>query len=145
MNVAWLLAAWVLTAEPSAGLATLLKGPLTPLTIKDVIHEHRADVRKCADARTPAQQTVAGKVVVHFMIGMEGALSHVRLESSTLNEPKLEQCMVNAVKGWRFPKPKHSRVEVNFPFWVGPQKKTPPGREPPDDKAPDESEPDVLK
>ncbi len=140
-----LLLACVLAA-PALGddLQALLKGPLTTDTIKDVIHEHHREVRSCAEARPTDRRSVSGKVVVHFVIELDGALTDVKAASTTVNEPKLEGCLVAAVKRWRFPKPKKGKVEVNFPFQVGPPVKRPPSP-PREDKAPEGEDAELLK
>jgi TonB family protein len=109
-----------LAASSSAELARLLAGPLTPETLKDVVHLHHAEVRACALARSAEKQKVRGRVIVHFTIEPKGTLKDVRKASSTVNELSLESCLVSAVRTWKFPKPKHGLVEVNFPFTVGP-------------------------
>ncbi len=146
MRRSLLLISCVLSAAASAGeLESLLKGPLTQETLKDVIHEHHAEVRRCASERPADRQAVEGKVVVHFVIGLDGKLGDVKVASSTLSEPKLEGCLLGAVKQWRFPKPKHGKVEVNFPFKVGPPGKPPRARPPAEDKEPTGEDAELLK
>lgn len=133
----------------SDNLQALLKGPLNREVIKDVIHEHHREVRQCAEARPGSVRAVQGKVVVHFLIGNTGAVSQVRVASSTLSEPAFEACLTTCVRGWAFPKPKHGAVEINFPFQVGPPSRQAPRKAVlpprPDDQAPSEAEADVLK
>lgn len=132
-----------LAGAPDAGPAAL-----TPDAIKDVVHEHRAEARACYDPVAARKPGLAGKVVVRFVIGLDGKVSSASVASTTLNEPQVETCLVNAARGWRFLRPKHGTVEVNFPFQLGPPgsaKPALPRAKPVTDKAPDESEPDVLR
>jgi len=141
---AWLLA--VLLAAPAGGektLAQLLRGPLTQETIKDVIHEHHADLRACALRRPEALQQTAGKIVVSFTILPSGKVERVGRHSATLEEPELEKCLLETVKVWTFPRPKKGAVEIHFPFRFGPPP-PPPSRKKPTDRPPAESEPDLL-
>jgi TonB family protein len=136
------VAALSLTATPakSNALNALLKGPLNPETIKDVIHEHHAELRTCALKRAPAAQATAGKIIVGFTILPTGKVAEVATQSSTLQEPELEACLLGLVRTWTFPKPKKGPVGINFPFRFGPPAKETHRK----DKAPSEAEPDLL-
>jgi TonB family protein len=149
-----LLTVFSLSATPakSSTLNKLLKGPLNPETIKDVIHEHHAELRACALKRAPAMQSVSGKIIVGFTILPTGKVAEVATQSSTLHEPDLEACLLTAVRAWTFPKPKKGPVGINFPFRFGPPpaKENAPSEKHPQgpgirkDKMPTESEPDLL-
>ena len=134
------LALPVLAAHPDAGVASAAKsGKLTPDAIKDVVDAHRSEVRACYGPAAKKKKDLAGKVVVRFVIGLDGKIASSSIGSTTLNEAQVEACLTQTVQKWVFPKPKHGTVEVNFPFQFGPPKK------PASDQPPDEIEPDVLR
>ena len=99
--------------------------PLTLETIRDVVHEHRAQVRQCYESSAARKKNLAGKVVVHFVISDEGKISEASVKEASLDDEGLKTCVVTAVKSWRFPKPKHGPVAINFPFQFGPPAKAP--------------------
>lgn len=99
--------------------------PLTLDTIRDVVHEHRAQIRQCYEASASRKKNVSGKLVVHFVIGDDGKVSESSIKETTLEDEGLKTCVVSAVKGWKFPKPKHGPAAINFPFQFGPPAKAP--------------------
>ncbi|MBK7862557.1 MAG: AgmX/PglI C-terminal domain-containing protein [Archangiaceae bacterium] len=120
-----LLSAMLLAAGEKAG-------PLTLDTIRDVVHEHRAEVRACYDGSASGKAKTAGKLTAHFVISEQGTVSEASIRDATLDDKGLEACLVGAVKGWKFPKPKHGPAAINFPFHFGPPpaKFVPPPPEP---------------
>ena len=109
-------------AAPAPEKTSKVKGPLTKDSIAEVVHEHRAQIRACQEASLGAHAAQAVKLTVAFTIEMDGAISTAEVANRSASQPALEKCVVGAVKSWRFPKPKHSRVTVNFPFSFGPQR-----------------------
>ncbi len=99
--------------------------PLTLETIRDVVHEHRAQIKKCYESSAAGRKSLGGKVVVRFVISDEGTVSEAAVKEATLDDKGLETCVVAAVKTWRFPKPKHGPAAINFPFRFGPPAKAP--------------------
>jgi fructose-1,6-bisphosphatase/inositol monophosphatase family enzyme len=47
---------------------------------------------------------VAERVTVQFTVSVTGAVSSSDLASSTLDGAHIEKCVVNAVRGWEFPR-----------------------------------------
>lgn len=108
-----------LAAAPAPEKTSKVKGPLTKESIADVVHEHRAQVRSCQESSLGPRPSQSIKLTVAFTIEMDGAVSSAEVTQRSASQPALEKCLAAAVKLWRFPKPKHSRVTVNFPFAFG--------------------------
>ena len=107
----------------SAGDTTVV--PLTLETIRDVVHEHRAQIKQCYETSAAKKKNLAGKVVAHFVISDEGKVSEASIKEASIDDEGLKTCVVSAVKTWKFPKPKHGPVAINFPFHFGPPAKAP--------------------
>jgi hypothetical protein len=56
-------------------------------------------------------------VDVALVISATGAVDTAAVKTTTLNNQVVESCMIEHVKGWRFPTPKHGPVYVDYP-WV---------------------------
>jgi TonB family protein len=108
-----LLALKVITGAPPAG-------PLTLDTIRDVVDAHRSQIRDCYTSSPAAKKNLGGKVVVHFVISEQGSVSECTVKEATLADESVKSCVVAAVKGWVFPKPKHGPAGISFPFQFGP-------------------------
>jgi len=114
MTVLLLLAALTLSAEP-----------LTLDVIRDVVHEHRAKLKKCYESSASGKKNAAVKLVVRFVIGDDGKVGEAAIRESTVEDDALKTCVVTEVKSWKFPKPKHGPAAINFPFTFGPPPKAP--------------------
>jgi TonB family protein len=62
-----------------------------------------------------------GRVAVEFVIEASGEVGESKLREATTKDPKMAKCIVEAVKGWRFPRPTDGKpVTVIYPFNLSP-------------------------
>ena len=55
--------------------------------------------------------------MVQFTIAATGQVVVSKVQSSTLQSPKVEKCIATAVRRWLFPKPKGGGIViVSYPF-----------------------------
>jgi TonB family protein len=99
---------------------------LTPESIREVVHQHRPEVRRCSEAAIARRRDLTGKLVVHFVISAQGTVSSASAKESTTGDEKLTACVLSSVKGWVFAHPKNPPVEINFPFHFGAASSSPP-------------------
>jgi TonB family protein len=86
--------------------------------IRDLVRRHKGKIRRCyTKERTRISNLVEGKILVAWTIEHTGKVSAVRVEQDTLNAPRVGQCLVRTILGWRFPPNQNSNiVEVRYPF-----------------------------
>ena len=92
-------------------------GKLTSDAIKNAIHPHLGEVKFCF-TREHRYPELTGRVIVKFTIGEAGAVTASEMESSTVDDAKVEQCVVSAVRRWSFPAPRGGSVTVSYPFKI---------------------------
>ncbi len=117
------VAAAAVAAEPSPSPSLvslpadhpLVEGPLSKIAVHQVAFIHRNEIRACYEAALQKKPGIAGKVVAQFVVEPTGSVSHVRIAGSTLNDSAVENCVVNRVSHWRFPRPAR-RVSVTYPW-----------------------------
>jgi hypothetical protein len=98
-----------------------VQGGLDREVIRRVILSHRAQVRYCYEKQLSVTPDLAGKVMVEFVIGGDGAVTSARPSDTTLSDPEVGRCIVEKVKTWTFPKPKGGGVVVvTYPFLFKP-------------------------
>ena len=52
-----------------------------------------------------------------WVVSPQGTVTKAVVESSTMNNKNVEQCVANSIKFWRFPAPKGGgAVMVKYPF-----------------------------
>jgi len=92
-------------------------GSLDKEMIRRIIRSHLDEVRACYEKRLMAGHYDDGRVMVQFAIAADGNVAASAVESSTIPDDALEQCLVRTVRAWRFPRPcGGGKVIVSYPF-----------------------------
>lgn len=84
--------------------------------IQRVVQARSAGVKFCYEQQLQRNPSLAGKVVVNWLINTDGRVKSAHVVSSSLKNKKVEQCMVRQVRRWRFKKPEGGLCSINFPF-----------------------------
>lgn len=100
----------------SAGNA-IIEGSLDKELIRRVIKSHIAQIRYCYERELQASPGLFGKVSTQFVISAQGRVQQANVQQTTLNNAKVERCVLSKIKTWRFPKPKGGGIViVKYPF-----------------------------
>jgi TonB family protein len=98
-----------------------VRGSLSRAQIQAVVREHLGEVRACYERGLRARPDLEGRVVVSFIISPEGAVTSASVATSEIREARVESCIAQAIRTWRFPAPDGGGVVgVNYPFVLGP-------------------------
>ncbi len=90
---------------------------LTKDEVGEVIHRHLSEVRYCYEASMIRQPDVEGKLIVNFTIAGQGNVKTADIKTSTLPDPRLDDCILRRLVTWKFPKTKGGvDVAVTYPF-----------------------------
>lgn len=96
--------------------------------VSTVVNEHSAEIRNCYKKELDINPSLETKINIGFMIGPDGAVISAKPvkknEAEKSTDPKmdrqlrrLEQCVVEKIKLWKFPQPRGGRkIRVVFPF-----------------------------
>lgn len=94
-----------------------VRGSLSREVIRRVIQRHINEVRFCYEQELNQRPDLEGRVMVRFIIAASGSVQSASIGSSTLNNARVEGCIVQAVRRWTFPAPDGGGiVGVNYPF-----------------------------
>lgn len=98
--------------------AAMVKGSLAKDVIRDVVRQHKNEIRGCYEQALPGHPDLAGRVVVRFVIDTKTGLVLVaEIAESELEDEDLGECIASRVMGWTFPTVKGGGiVVVNYPF-----------------------------
>jgi TonB family protein len=90
---------------------------LTREEVGEVIHRHLSEVRYCYESAMLRSPDIEGKLMVAFTINAAGAVKTSEAKSSTLPDPRLDDCIIRRLNTWPFPKPRGGvEVSVTYPF-----------------------------
>ncbi len=85
--------------------------------IRQVIHQHKSEVRYCYELELTKNPKLRGKTAVKFLISGSGAVTASSVVESTVRSDELERCVAGRVRTWQFPKPPGGgTVSVTYPF-----------------------------
>jgi hypothetical protein len=95
----------------------LVEGGLDRDQIAAVIARHQGEVIYCYEKGLQVQPKLSGRVQIRWTINGSGVVQGASVESSSLRSASVEGCIVNRLRGWRFPKPVGGvNVKVSYPF-----------------------------
>ncbi|MBX3230385.1 MAG: AgmX/PglI C-terminal domain-containing protein [Labilithrix sp.] len=95
------------------------KGGLSPERIKQVVMQHLGAVRACYETEAQRNPGLKGGVTVEWQIDPSGAVTRASVASTTLNNPRVEGCVVRQVQRWKFPASDSPTTVAGFPFKFG--------------------------
>ena len=95
----------------------LVKGALDKEIIRRVIRRHANEVKFCYERELLRNPELFGRLMVQFTISGQGSVLAAALQTSTINNTTVEQCVVAAVRRWEFPEPAGGGIAVvSYPF-----------------------------
>jgi len=104
---------------PSPRLRTLQaqsSGRLPPAVIARVVATAEAALRRCYLDGLRREPKLQGRVSVRFVIGRDGAVSHVQASSPDLGDALVLESVEHAFEELSFPQPEKGIVTVTYPF-----------------------------
>ena len=103
-----------------------VSGALDKDIIRRIVRAHINEVRHCYNRGLTRDPGLNGTLTVDFTINEAGRVSKAAQDSTTIADRNVNECIVKAVKRWKFPKPRGGgEVEVEYPFVLGDGRGTP--------------------
>jgi TonB family protein len=94
-----------------------VRGSLDKEIIRRIIRRHINEVKYCYERELVKKANLAGRVSIQFTIAATGQVIASVLQSSTMGNIRVENCVVQAVRRWEFPKPRGGGIViVSYPF-----------------------------
>ena len=95
----------------------VVRGALDKEIIRRIIRRHINEVKFCYEVELARNQNLGGRVAVNFTIMPTGQVAAALVQSTTMGNPRVESCLVGAVRRWEFPKPVGGGVVIaTYPF-----------------------------
>lgn len=94
-----------------------VRGSLDKEIIRRIIRRHINEVKYCYESELAKKAELSGRISVQFTIAATGQVIASVLQSSTMGNLKVENCVTQAVRRWEFPKPLGGGIViVSYPF-----------------------------
>jgi hypothetical protein len=95
----------------------LVEGGLDKDQIAAVINRHIGEVIYCYEKGLQVQSELSGRVDIHWVINAAGVVNGANVSSSSLHNTKVDNCIVDHLRTWKFPHPVGGvNVKVEYPF-----------------------------
>lgn len=88
---------------------------LKPDVTRKVVRQNREDIRGCHQKELARNPELEGRVATTFVVWHDGTVVFAAVTGSTLGNSTVEQCIVDELLTWTFPKPKGMAI-INYPF-----------------------------
>jgi hypothetical protein len=99
----------------------IILGALDRSLIDEVVKRHMNQIRYCYQRELSKDPSLAGKVVVKFVIAKDGSVSTASTKQTTMNNAAVESCVNQRFMRMQFPTPKGGGVViVSYPFLFSP-------------------------
>jgi hypothetical protein len=93
-----------------------VEGHLDRGEIQRVINSHIHELQGCYERQLIVSPNLSGKVTFEWVIGTGGAVTSVKIKTSTLSSNEATSCMQAAIRRWQFPSPSGGSVTVIYPI-----------------------------
>ena len=98
-----------------------VRGSLDKEIIRRIIRRHINEVKYCYEQELTKKPDLGGRIMVQFTIAASGQVIASVLQNSTMGNARVENCIVQAVRRWEFPKPLGGGIViVSYPFVLTP-------------------------
>ncbi|HWL89609.1 MAG TPA: AgmX/PglI C-terminal domain-containing protein, partial [Polyangiaceae bacterium] len=105
-------------AHVASGGTPAAHGGLSPEQVRRVVIAHEGALRACYESEAQRNPNVHGGLTVSWQIDPNGSVPSASVASSTLDNARVEGCVVRQVRAWKFPV-NDSPTNVNYPFKFG--------------------------
>ena len=94
-----------------------VRGSMSKAVISRVVRMFWFQIKFCYERQLRKNPRLSGKVVVRWIIGLDGRVQTANVIRTTLKNELVENCIVRRVVRWKFPRPRGGLLIVTFPFY----------------------------
>ncbi len=87
--------------EKKLQVANTMAKTRTAQDVVRIVQSHTRALQDCYKQELRYYPSINGKIVVRFTLDSQGNVKYASIASSTLNSPRMEECILNRVKRWR--------------------------------------------
>jgi hypothetical protein len=92
------------------------RGGLSPDQVRRVVLAHQGALRACYESEAQRNPSLKGGIVLSWQIAPDGSVASPALVSTTLNNARVEGCVLRQLRGWHFPASETQTIVPAFPF-----------------------------
>jgi hypothetical protein len=93
-----------------------IDGDLDPSVVTSEVRKRMGAIKSCYERALKRNPSLTGKIALRWTITPAGTVSGIEVESDTMGDSEVANCIKRLIATWRFPPPKGGSVDVAFPF-----------------------------
>jgi hypothetical protein len=97
-----------------------VNGMMSPEVIRRIVLRNFGQVRACYEPALAQNPRLAGRVIIHFVIGRDGAVTESSVGQAPPPLAQVATCIANAFHRFVFPAPETGSIIVNYPMQLEP-------------------------
>jgi len=105
---------------PTESNAQSSHGRLPPTEIQKVVRQNFGRLKLCYTTSLRNNPSSGGRVEPEFVIDMDGTIATIRMQSTTVADPDMNECILRGMSSIRFPAPEGGYVTVVYPLIFSP-------------------------
>ncbi len=95
----------------------LVSAGLTQEEILRVVRLNLNQIKNCYERWLQRVPAASGKVMVQFVVGVDGSIETIKVASGTISDSVMTDCLLSRIQKWKFSQPRGGKsVTVNYPF-----------------------------
>lgn len=86
--------------------------------VRRKVRENLPSFKNCYNPEWEKNKKLEGKIVISWKVKKDGSVENEQIESTTMNNPVVEKCLLGILKKTTFPKPPEGSIaEIKYPFY----------------------------
>lgn len=89
--------------------------------VRRVVSSHNSQLRYCYENELIRNPKLEGRIAISWVITGDGSVAQASVSQTSMNNSKVENCLLARVRGWQFPPPKGGGIaKITYPFLFKP-------------------------
>jgi hypothetical protein len=119
-TTAWLALAPTSDAEPPpVPTPPFVLHGLSDEQVRAVVVAHTGALRACYEVVAKDEPSLRGGLDTTWQVEADGTVSTASIRSSTLQNARVESCIIRQIKSWTFPTSDRATIIASYPFRFG--------------------------
>lgn len=87
-----------------------------PADIRRVVNARSNAIRHCFERELQTNPQLSGNITANWRVQLDGSVSNATINASTMNDSRVEGCIVRVIERMRFSEPDGGICVINYPF-----------------------------
>lgn len=113
MDLNWIVTILFLSLAGCSS-AAITEGHVDPDEVEAVMNAHKSEFKACYES---SPERKVGLIETRFKVNSSGKVIQAEVQMSTLEDPVVESCLLEQIRGLSFPSPTGgSEAQLQYPF-----------------------------